>query len=152
MGKHTPGPVETLARIAMQREDYRTDMDLRDAVDAVLGKPIYDASPLMLEALKLHVAYEAVPADRGGKSGPKGRAWQAFVEARDAALASARGDEVTMGWTDALREACTVRCSERGDFCPCWQLPVDLFPDPHGATPCADCIAALSLAEKGGGK
>lgn len=41
----------------------------------------------LVEALRLHVAYEALPTDRGGKSGPKGRAWAEFISARDAALA-----------------------------------------------------------------
>lgn len=40
-----------------------------------------------IEALRLHVAFEAVPADRGGPNGPKGRAWAAFIKARDEALA-----------------------------------------------------------------
>lgn len=39
-----------------------------------------------LDALKLHVEYEALPADRGGKDEPKGKAWAAFIKARDAAL------------------------------------------------------------------
>jgi len=47
------------------------------------------AAPDLLEALKLHVAYEAVPTDRGGRDGPKGKAWAAFIAARDAALAKA---------------------------------------------------------------
>ncbi len=42
--------------------------------------------PKALEALRLHVAYEALPRDRGGKTGPKGRAWTAFINSRDAAL------------------------------------------------------------------
>lgn len=49
------------------------------------------ASPDLLEALELHVAYEAVPTDRGGSQGPKGKAWAAFVEARDAAIKKAKG-------------------------------------------------------------
>lgn len=40
------------------------------------------------EALKLHVEYESIPPDRGGKNGPKGRAWAAFISARDAALSA----------------------------------------------------------------
>ena len=35
--KHPPGPVETLARLALQSDRYRDDPDFRDAVDAVLG-------------------------------------------------------------------------------------------------------------------
>jgi hypothetical protein len=41
------------------------------------------------EALELHKAWEALPTDRGGKNGTKGRAHTAFITARDAALASA---------------------------------------------------------------
>lgn len=37
-------------------------------------------------ALRLHIAYEALPADRGWRAGPKGRAWETFISARDAAL------------------------------------------------------------------
>lgn len=47
------------------------------------------AAPELLNALRLNVAYEAVPADRGGSSGPKGKAWAAFIAARDAAIAKA---------------------------------------------------------------
>ena len=44
-----------------------------------------------IEALKLHVEYESIPADRGGKNGPKGRAWAAFISARNAALSALEG-------------------------------------------------------------
>ncbi|MBX3580832.1 MAG: hypothetical protein KF810_02910 [Rhizobiaceae bacterium] len=37
-------------------------------------------------ALLLFEAWEAMPADRGGKNGPRGRAWQAFVGAKNVAL------------------------------------------------------------------
>jgi hypothetical protein len=47
------------------------------------------AAPAMLETVKLHVAYEALPQDRGGRNGPKGKAWAAFIAARDAVLATA---------------------------------------------------------------
>ncbi len=52
--KHTPGPVETLARYCIQisSDHYQENPDFRDAVDAVLGQPIYDAAPDLLEALK----------------------------------------------------------------------------------------------------
>ena len=49
---HTPGPVEILARLCLQSDRYTTDMDFRDAVDAVIGRPVYDAAPELLEALK----------------------------------------------------------------------------------------------------
>jgi hypothetical protein len=44
-----------------------------------------------LRALRLHLAYEQVPADRGGANGPKGKAWAAYVAARDHAVAKAEG-------------------------------------------------------------
>lgn len=43
----------------------------------------------MREAFLLHVAYEATPTDRGGSQGPKGRAYAAWIAARDAALKDA---------------------------------------------------------------
>lgn len=57
---HTPGPVETLARLSLQSQRYVEDADYRDAVDAVLGHPVYDASPALLAALQGLV--ELVPA------------------------------------------------------------------------------------------
>ena len=47
------------------------------------------------KALALHVAYEAVPSDRGGHDGPKGKAWTSFITARDAALNAERGSDDT---------------------------------------------------------
>ena len=49
--KHTPGPVETLARYCIQisSDHYQENPDFRDAVDAVLGQPIYDAAPDLLD-------------------------------------------------------------------------------------------------------
>lgn len=42
-----------------------------------------------IACLKAHVEYEAMPRDRGGKHGPRGRAWTAFVKSRDATIAKA---------------------------------------------------------------
>lgn len=39
-----------------------------------------------VEALRLYEAFKAMAADRGDKNGPKGRAYAAFVAAKDAAL------------------------------------------------------------------
>lgn len=47
-----PGPVETLARLALQSDRYASDPGFRDAVDAVLGNSQYDAAPDLLAALK----------------------------------------------------------------------------------------------------
>lgn len=55
---HTPGPVETLARLSLQSQRYVDDPEYRDAVDAVLGCPQYDAAPALLAALE---AIEQIP-------------------------------------------------------------------------------------------
>lgn len=39
-----------------------------------------------VEALRLYDIYDRMPSDRGGKNGPRGRAYQAFVAAKDEAL------------------------------------------------------------------
>jgi len=59
--------------------------------DAEAAACLIAAAPNLLEALQLHVAYEAIPTDRGGSQGPKGKAWTAYVEARDAAIKKAKG-------------------------------------------------------------
>lgn len=43
-----------------------------------------------LEALRLYDIYDKMPSDRGGKNGPRGRAYQAFVDAKEAALSPAQ--------------------------------------------------------------
>ncbi len=54
------GPVQTLARLAIQSERYRDDADFRHAVDNVLNVPVYDAAPELLELLKaLHSCHRA---------------------------------------------------------------------------------------------
>lgn len=50
--KWTPGPCESLARLALQSVQYQQDGEFREAVDAVLGQSMYDAAPLMAEALR----------------------------------------------------------------------------------------------------
>ena len=52
MDKHAPGPVELLARVSIQSKRYQFDGEYRDAVDNVIGNPLYDAAPELLEALK----------------------------------------------------------------------------------------------------
>ena len=49
------------------------------------------AAPELLEALKLYDAYRALPTDRGGASGAKHQAYAAFIAAKDAAIAKAKG-------------------------------------------------------------
>ena len=48
---HTPGPVETLARLCMQSSRYHEDGEFRDAVDAVLGRAVFNAAPDLLAFL-----------------------------------------------------------------------------------------------------
>lgn len=55
MSQPTPGPCETLARLALQSNRYRDDADFRDAVDSVLGHKVYDAALAMREALEAFV-------------------------------------------------------------------------------------------------
>lgn len=50
---HTPGPVESLARLALQTEAFDSDPDFRDAVHAVLGISVYDAAPDLLRVCRL---------------------------------------------------------------------------------------------------
>lgn len=38
-----------------------------------------------LEALRLYDVWESIPTDRGGKDGPKGRAFEAFLKAKEEA-------------------------------------------------------------------
>lgn len=46
----------------------------------------------LLDALRLHDAYMAIPQDRGGQNGPKGKAHQAWLDAKSAAIAKATGE------------------------------------------------------------
>lgn len=51
--------------------------------------PITERLDAALHALRLHRKWEDLPTDRGGKDGAKGRAWAAFVDARDRVLGDA---------------------------------------------------------------
>lgn len=51
---------------------------------------LIDAAADMLEALRLHVAYQAMAQDRNGDDA-KALAFGRFLEARDAAVAKAEG-------------------------------------------------------------
>jgi len=48
------------------------------------------AGPDAMHALHLFDVWNAMPADRGGNAGRKGRAYAAFIAAKDAALKKAR--------------------------------------------------------------
>jgi len=69
------------------RSVYRYDVSGIDHPDAHL----IAAAPCMKYALELYDIYEAMPADRGGKNGPKGKAYAAFIKAKDEATAKAEG-------------------------------------------------------------
>lgn len=108
VAKHTPGPWEIedplgpetiwIVEAGKETHEWRAIAMLPasmpdDAEEHPLLMPERDANarliaaaPDMLEALRLHAAYEALPTDRGGKHGPKGKAHAAWIAARDAAL------------------------------------------------------------------
>jgi hypothetical protein len=54
----TPGPCETLARLSLQSERYQKDAEFREAVDAVLGHPVYDHAPIMRASLATILRYD----------------------------------------------------------------------------------------------
>lgn len=60
-------------------------------LDAIKTARLIAAAPDLLEALMLHDAYLALPQDRGGPNGTKGRAHQAWLNAKAAAIAKATG-------------------------------------------------------------
>lgn len=51
--------------------------------------PGVSLAPDALAALKAYNEYAAIPQDRGGKSGPKGKAWANFIALKDAVIAKA---------------------------------------------------------------
>lgn len=57
-----------------------------DECDYLIADAANAAPSKAIEALRLYEAWEAIPADRGGKNGPKGRAYAAFLAAKDEAL------------------------------------------------------------------
>ena len=80
-----PGPCETLARLAMQSERYRDDEEFRLAVDAVIGHPVYDAAPELVEAVR-GLAW-ALPCredlvEHYGES-QAAACWEHFIRGRD---------------------------------------------------------------------
>ena len=82
---YTPGPVEMLARLSLQSQRYVNDPEYRDAVDAVLGCPQYDAAPALVAALE----WIADHGDTGGGGRP---AYHDMRAKARAALALARGN------------------------------------------------------------
>lgn len=91
-GMEGAGTLPAKDSVKIRPKDWHAICDLAKALYASSLESQCDCERLraenarLREALKLHVEYGAVPRDRGGKSGPKGRAWAAFIEARDAAL------------------------------------------------------------------
>lgn len=93
--KHTPGPWAFDGPphniIVWCGPDKRVAFIMTSDGPAEANARLIATAPELLDALRLHVAYEAMPRDRGGKNGPRGKAWAAFVSARDAAIARATG-------------------------------------------------------------
>lgn len=77
MNPHTPGPVETLARLSIQSLRYVPDEEFRNAVDAVIRKPMYDAAPDLLAIAKKIKAYGTISSS--------------WIDELDAAIAKAQG-------------------------------------------------------------
>jgi hypothetical protein len=75
-----------------ERLNTKSSREFSHLYDALALLALYDAQSdevrRLREALELHRTWEALPTDRGGKYGPKGRAYAAFIAARDAALGS----------------------------------------------------------------
>ena len=86
MSAHTLGPVETLARLAIQSNQYVEDEEFSIAVDAVIGKPVFDAALDLLAALVEMVEIAELTI---GWQVPKG-ANGPLIQAR-AAIAKAEG-------------------------------------------------------------
>ena len=69
----------------------RAERDALDVEKLALFEMVRKAEAKMgvaVEALHLFDAYNALPADRGGKNGHKGKAFQAFIDMKNQALAT----------------------------------------------------------------
>lgn len=88
-----------------------------------------------LEALRLHKVWEDLPQDRGGANGPKGRALQAFLVARDSALSAQPADDTADilkavdGYVKALNKRANGHWTEqyldaRDRLCAVWKARV----------------------------
>ena len=64
------------AEAAEQERDAARDESLRELMALEVAEHCRAVVSQACHALKLHVAYEAMPADRGGKNGPKARRGQ----------------------------------------------------------------------------
>lgn len=96
-GKHTPAPwvLDANDNTRVRHRDPKTGMTVavvslaKSLERAEADARLIAAAPDLLEALRLYDVCDAMPSDRGGKDGPRGRAYQAFVSAKKAALAKA---------------------------------------------------------------
>lgn len=61
--------------------------------DAIAIARLFQASPALLKAEVMRRAYEALPTDRGGPNGPKGKARSQWIAAANEAYLQAMGDE-----------------------------------------------------------
>lgn len=76
---------------------------------------------LAIKALHLYNEYERLPTDRGGKDGPKGKAWQAFLDAKERALYGTKPMDGTSLLQRIIREVheqfgCDDPVNERTNF------------------------------------
>jgi hypothetical protein len=93
------------------------------------------------EALRLCDAWLVLPLDRGGKCGPKGRAFDAFLTAKDAALSlpASAGEEAS----DRREAAKKLLC----DVCACAAECGDTLDLPHVLKECVGPLETL-IAER----
>jgi hypothetical protein len=93
------------------------------------------------EALRLCDAWLVLPLDRGGKCGPKGRAFDAFLTAKDAALSlpASAGEEAS----DRREAAKKLLC----DVCACAAECGDTLDLPHVLKDCVGPLETL-IAER----
>ncbi len=119
---HTPGPWHIGNGDIFADGDARSDFD--DRIICAIGKSggfrsaeyatipahrpegianarLIAAAPDLLEALLLHEAYLNLPQDRGGPTGKKGRAHQAWLDAKAKAIAKANPLSDKLGGADA---------------------------------------------------
>lgn len=72
---------------------YVAGLNAKRKGNPTLAKPEAPPCDELLEALTLYDVWASTPQDRGGKSGSKGRALEAFLIAKDAAIAKHNGPQ-----------------------------------------------------------
>lgn len=89
----------TLDQVRRTLAEHKHPLFDRDTVEGLVAEidRLEAQAPALadaMEALRLYDIYDRMPSDRGGKDGPRGRAYQAFVAAKDAALSGAESKVV----------------------------------------------------------